>query len=196
MRRSSRLQINSERAARDNEFHKKVQESSIDGLLVIDAGHKGRGVAVSRQFDEGEYVATHDGKTIPYKEAVIRYKLEFSGKRCLSNSVKTNPPSPISRNCIIFREQQYKKENKGCYLMFFKFNSKRLCIDATEEDGSLGRLINHSLHGPNLKMKVVTVDDKPRVVFIASRTIKEGEELLYDYGEQRKAVIEANPWLR
>ena len=32
----------------------------------------------------------------------------------------------------------------GSYLMFFKSDSKRLCVDATIEDDTYGRLINHS----------------------------------------------------
>ena len=70
------------------------------------------------------------------------------------------------------------------------------CIDATEEDGSFGRLINPSQTKPNLKVKHTAVDGVPRVFFIASDNIKSGEELLFDYGERRKEVIEKNPWLK
>ena len=81
-------------------------------------------------------------------------------------------------------------------MLFFKHDSKRLCVDATEDDGSYGRLINHSKTERNVKMRVVIEDNNPKVVFFAERDIEEGEELSYDYGENRKDVVAANPWLR
>ena len=68
-------------------------------------------------------------------------------------------------------------------------------MDATKEDSTLGRLINHGKRNANLVMKVFVVDDAPRVVFLASKDIAIGEEILYDYGEKRKDVLEKNPWL-
>ena len=95
-----------------------------------------------------------------------------------------------------FREMVYEREKKGCFLLFFKHDSKRLCIDATEENGTIGRLINHASKNENLKMKIVIIDQQPRVVFVALRHISVGEELLYNYGDRRTDVVEANPWLR
>ena len=80
--------------------------------------------------------------------------------------------------------------------MFFKSDSKRLCVDATIEDGTYGRLINHSAVEANLKIKVMKVENDLRVVFCASRRIESGEELLYDYGDRRKEAVEGNPWLQ
>ena len=71
-----------------------------------------------------------------------------------------------------------------------------MALDATAEDESFGRLINHSKKEANLHMKVVVVAGQPRVVFIASKDIAIGSELLYDYGDTRKTVIAQNSWLR
>ena len=60
----------------------------------------------------------------------------------------------------------------------------------------MGRLINHSKISQNVKPVVVSIDNTPRIVFVASKTIKAGEELLYDYGDRRREVIEKFPWLR
>ena len=68
-------------------------------------------------------------------------------------------------------------------------------MDATAEDGSYGRLINHSSRSPNVMMKIITIDRKPLVVFVALKTIPVGQEIQYDYGEKRKAVLDENPWL-
>lgn len=57
-------------------------------------------------------------------------------------------------------------------------------IDATEEttDG-LGRLVNHGRKKErNCTMKVVDMENKPHLCLFATRDIKEGSELLYDYG--------------
>ena len=82
-------------------------------------------------------------------------------------------------------------------MLFYKHDSKKLCIDATAEDSSVGRLINHSIKDANLKMKVVVADrGSPQVVFVASKEIHSENELTYDYGERRKRVVDDNPWLK
>lgn len=59
----------------------------------------------------------------------------------------------------------------------------------------LGRLINHSKKNSNCQPKVIVVRDQPRLILVALRNIEIGEELFYDYGERRKDIIEAFPWL-
>ena len=97
---------------------------------------------------------------------------------------------------LILREKLYEKRRSGSYLLFFRHDSKRLAIDATAEDDTFGRLINHSSRSPNVAMRVVVVDRSPVIVFIALKPIKVGQEIQYDYGEKRKAILEQNPWLR
>ncbi len=70
-----------------------------------------------------------------------------------------------------------------------------MAIDATTDDGTIGRKINHSRHDSNLVASLFKDDHAPRVIFTAKRLIKEGEELLYDYGEKDAERIKANPWL-
>ena len=67
-------------------------------------------------------------------------------------------------------------------------------MDATAESGKLGRLLNHSKAG-NCKTRVVGVGDRPYLILVAARDIKEGEELQYDYGDRSKSSIESHPWL-
>ena len=71
---------------------------------------------------------------------------------------------------------------------------KRLAIDAT--NGDPGRLINHNLSSPNVAMKVVVKDRQPLVVFVTLREVAACQEVLYDYGERQKTVLEDNPWLK
>lgn len=57
-----------------------------------------------------------------------------------------------------------------------------LCsIDASREDGFLGRLVNDDPK-PNAKMKKIDVDGVPRLCLFAIMDIKEGQEITYDYG--------------
>ena len=82
-------------------------------------------------------------------------------------------------------------------MLYYKHDSRKMCIDATAEDESVGRLINHSIKNANLKMRVVVADKgMPQVVFIASKEIHPEDELAYDYGERRKRIIDVNPRLK
>ena len=93
-------------------------------------------------------------------------------------------------------ESTYDTEGQGSYIFFFQHNSKKLAVDATVDEGTLGRLINHSSDAPNLAVKIIVVDRQPVIVFIALEAIRAGQEIQYHYNEKRKAVLKNNPWLR
>ncbi|XP_051823597.1 N-lysine methyltransferase KMT5A-like [Antechinus flavipes] len=94
------------------------------------------------------------------------------------------------------REALYAQDpSTGCYMYYFQYLSKTYCVDATRETDRLGRLINHSKWG-NCQTKLHDIDGVPHLILIASRDIKAGEELLYDYGDRSKASLEAHPWLK
>ena len=80
--------------------------------------------------------------------------------------------------------------------MFHVSNDKTLCIDASEESSRIGRLINHSKSKANIRPKVIVYQDFPRIVFISTRIIEEGEELLYNYADQRKESTNNFPFLK
>ena len=85
----------------------------------------------------------------------------------------------------------------GSYILEFKFKEKHWAIDATEEDGSFGHLINHSKCLANVRPKVGCRDgDSPYVFFVASCNIKKDTEILYDYGDQSTESKLYFPWLR
>ena len=88
----------------------------------------------------------------------------------------------------------YADERIG--LFFIKFVFFHLSIDATEESGRLGRLINHSKTAGNCHTKLTEINNKPYLMLIASRDIAVGEELLYDYGDRNKDSLESHPWLK
>ncbi|KAM4808484.1 N-lysine methyltransferase KMT5A [Rhinophrynus dorsalis] len=94
------------------------------------------------------------------------------------------------------REAFYAQDSStGCYMYYFQYLNKTYCVDATKETSRLGRLINHSKTG-NCHTKLHNINSVPHLILIASRDIKAGEELLYDYGDRSKSSIEAHPWLK
>ncbi|XP_069115617.1 uncharacterized protein [Argopecten irradians] len=74
------------------------------------------------------------------------------------------------------REKYYESKGIGCYM--FRIDDMDV-VDATMR-GSAARFINHSCE-PNCYSKVIQVDGKKHIVIFASRAIKRGEELTYDY---------------
>ena len=78
--------------------------------------------------------------------------------------------------------------NDGSFIYFFKYNNKHLCIDATKEDGTLGRLINHATDG-NLRTVPYFFEGKERIYFVERSDIEAGEELFYNYGDLDKETI-------
>ncbi|XP_040203223.1 N-lysine methyltransferase KMT5A isoform X2 [Rana temporaria] len=94
------------------------------------------------------------------------------------------------------REAAYAEDTStGCYMYYFQYLNKTYCVDATKETNRLGRLINHSKCG-NCHTKLHNINDVPHLILVASRDIKTGEELLYDYGDRSRSSIEAHPWLK
>uniref|UniRef100_H9GMA8 [histone H4]-lysine(20) N-methyltransferase n=1 Tax=Anolis carolinensis TaxID=28377 RepID=H9GMA8_ANOCA len=94
------------------------------------------------------------------------------------------------------REATYAQDpSTGCYMYYFQYLTKTYCVDATKETNRLGRLINHSKCG-NCQTKLHDINGVPHLILVASRDIKAGEELLYDYGDRSKASLEAHPWLK
>ncbi|XP_062599196.1 N-lysine methyltransferase KMT5A-like isoform X1 [Saccostrea cucullata] len=77
-------------------------------------------------------------------------------------------------------ERREKKKSSG-----YRYFYRDLCIDATKEDGRLCRLVNHGTKTEiNCKMKLY----RDCLCLFATRDMKQGEELLYDYG------LNSYPW--
>ena len=83
----------------------------------------------------------------------------------------------------------------GSYILEFKFQEKLWGIDATTEDYSIKRLINHSKKMQNIKPVLKVTEGKPLIRFIALRNIDKDEELLSDYSDNSKLAKTNFPWL-
>ena len=71
-----------------------------------------------------------------------------------------------------------------------------LSVNATKESGGLGRLLNHSKSAVNCATRLVNVKNRPYLILETIRDVQAGEELLYDYGERSKDIIQFHQWLK
>lgn len=55
-------------------------------------------------------------------------------------------------------------------------------IDASKEDGSLGRLANDDHVNPNCKVRKIVCEGKPHLCLFAVKKISPDEEITYSYG--------------
>ena len=135
------------------------------GLKVKVTPKKGRGIFAGKGFRKGDFVCEYAGELIELDEAKER-------------------------------ELEYEKDPEiGSYMYFFEYKSKKYCIDATEETDRLGRLLNHSKTESNVNSKIFAIDDVPHIILRASVNIARGEELLYDYGDRRRRIVDDHSWL-
>ncbi|XP_062511210.1 N-lysine methyltransferase KMT5A-A-like isoform X2 [Corticium candelabrum] len=101
----------------------RLKRKCEDGLMVKDTEGKGRGVFASRKFKRGDLICEYSGELLSKREADKREK-EYEGRP----------------EC-------------GCYMYYFKFKGKSLCVDATKDNGRMGRLLNHSKTRSNVIAK-------------------------------------------
>ncbi len=116
----------------------------------------------------------------------------------------------LSNEEAVDAEVEYEQRGDVCCYLFWVRGKagEKLCLDATNSH-HISKFINHSKKRANL-LPTLHYDDqeskedfpaaksngRPRIMFKAIRNIVAGEELLFDYGEHRQEVLEANPWLR
>ncbi|OXU22773.1 hypothetical protein TSAR_003711 [Trichomalopsis sarcophagae] len=143
----------------------KILNGSENGLEKMPVRGKGMGIRTTKNFAINEYIVEYTGELI--SKAVGHERMS----------------------------KYAKDESFGNFLLSFRLMDKKWFIDATKDDGRLGRWVNHSSKNSNAKVKVMVIDTKPRVFLMASREISTGEEILYDYGERDPETIKNNPWL-
>lgn len=165
IRRSDRKTKSAVLYEKQSELELCIRSKTAEGLRIHDFGFKGRGIVTTRPFKKGDFV------------------LEYIGDLMDGATAKA-------------KEERYSHDaSKGCYSYYFVHGGRQWCIDGTEESKYMGRLVNHSRKIQNLVTKTVEVDALPHLVLLAKRDIKEGEELLYDYGDRSKEALEHHPWL-
>ncbi|KAG5881468.1 hypothetical protein JTB14_000896 [Gonioctena quinquepunctata] len=162
VRRSSRKTKTIVLEEKQRSLEEALKNEIEEGLEVRCFEGKGRGIVATKDYIKGDFVVEYSGHLIDIVEAKMR------------------------------EEKYAQDQTAGCYMYYFKHNGIQYCIDATAENGKLGRLVNHSRNG-NLSTKTVVLDNKPRLVLIAKDSIRKGEEILYDYGDRSKESLKYHP---
>eukprot|EP01104_Vermistella_antarctica_P011445 TRINITY_DN3199_c0_g1_i1.p1 TRINITY_DN3199_c0_g1~~TRINITY_DN3199_c0_g1_i1.p1 ORF type:complete len:649 (-),score=141.51 TRINITY_DN3199_c0_g1_i1:55-2001(-) len=160
-----------------DQIKQKILEGHYVPCKVEELEQRGKGVIIQQSVCSGQFICEYFGDLLTKQEAEAR-------------------------------EESYADQVEGdevhmeCYMFYFAHCNKTYCIDATNVDYTLddfrsfGRFINHSRTSGNLRPVRVSIDDKPRLCFVADRDIGMGEELTYDYGDQNADNMEAFPWLQ
>ncbi|XP_041835801.1 histone-lysine N-methyltransferase set-1-like [Melanotaenia boesemani] len=117
----------------------------------------------------------------------VKYINSFKGRGVFSRTIFQKGDFVAEyRGELINGEEAEKrrKHNRACAVFMYDFpwRERTWCIDAAQEDGSYGRLINDDYCHPNCKMKKVVIQDKPHLFLFALQDINPGEEVTYDYG--------------
>ena len=75
-------------------------------------------------------------------------------------------------------------QEKSDYSMSVKEQGVTQCVIDSKHKGNISRFFNHSCSScGNLKPEIVRVNHIfPRVAFVTTRDVKDGEELTFDYG--------------
>ncbi|XP_035863558.1 uncharacterized protein LOC116058001 isoform X2 [Sander lucioperca] len=82
------------------------------------------------------------------------------------------------------QSRQYS-DKQSTFLYEFQWQKRHWCIDASREDGSLGRLVNDNHKSPNCIMKKIIVNDRPHLCLFAVKNIEAGTEIDYNYGDSQ-----------
>ncbi|KAI4817450.1 hypothetical protein KUCAC02_010851 [Chaenocephalus aceratus] len=74
-------------------------------------------------------------------------------------------------------------DNLNKYFFEFSWKGAQWCVDASKDDGTLGRLVNDDHISPNCEIKNIFSEGKPHLCLFAVTEISPGEEITYDYGD-------------
>ncbi|KAE8295333.1 N-lysine methyltransferase KMT5A [Larimichthys crocea] len=121
-------------------------------------------------------------------ELEVEYINSFKGRGVFAKAHFSKGDFVVEyRGQLINHEESVRRRktyHRACTVFMFDFQwkEKTWCIDATQEDGSFGRLVNDDHKRPNCKMKRIITEAKPHLCLFALRDIQTGEEITYNYG--------------
>ncbi|KAL0967829.1 hypothetical protein UPYG_G00257750 [Umbra pygmaea] len=122
-----------------------------------------------------QYISRYKGRGVFATQTICKgdFVLEYRGEFFTEKEILAR----ITRN----------HEAETVFLFDFKWHGQNWCMDASQEDKSLGRLVNDEQKNPNCRMKTIDVKGYPHLCLFALRDIFPGEEITY-YGDS------AWPW--
>ncbi|GAB2281163.1 hypothetical protein Dimus_015767 [Dionaea muscipula] len=150
----------------ESECGNRVTQRGLSVKLTIARDrNKGWGLHADQYIQLGQFVCEYAGELLTTEEARMR-QLKYD---------ELASAGQFSSALLVVRE--HLPSGKACF---------RINIDATRI-GNVARFINHSCGGGNLSTVLVRSSGAllPRVCFFASKNIKAGEELSFNYGDIR-----------
>lgn len=155
-----------------------ARQSLPQGYALREIPGKGTGVITTKPIPQNTAVGDYTGEILTHAEKDRRY---------LPSQVHTQ--TEVDKAWIRSRQERGQTVT-GSYVygVTVPDNNPPVYIDSEDEDvGGWTRFLNHSSewYGCNLIPKSVheSWDGNPRVWFVATRDIEEGEELCFDYGD-------------
>ncbi|RVE66764.1 hypothetical protein OJAV_G00110630 [Oryzias javanicus] len=105
------------------------------------------------------------------------------------------------RGSIFTQEEGERDDTVENYLFNFSWNGTNWCVDASAEDGSLGRLVNDDQKSPTCELRKLVYEQKPHLCLFALKKISAGQEITFNYGnssypwrsKQEEAETKTNP---
>lgn len=168
-----------ERADPENAWEEKLHSTGCQNVALQRGATKavllgksqleacGYGLFAAENIADGEFVIEYTGELISHDEGVRREHR---------------------------RGDVFDEENKVSYL-FTLLEQEGIWVDAAIY-GNLSRYINHASDTFNIMPRIMYVNHEFRIKFIATRDIKAGEELFFNYGDNfpnlTKKLVEKN----
>ena len=149
---------------------KLLEHAESDDALPLKSKYiagKGRGIVATAKIAKGSFVCEYVGELLSPEEAKER-------------------------------EEAYEEQGEfdSSYMYYFQSGERKHCIDATVDNGRLGRLINHSKLNANLTTRKLVINKVPRLFFVAKCDIPARAELLFPYGDNRPDILKQHDWLK
>ena len=148
----------------------KIKNKFADNLRRCWIEGKGHGIKATDTLHHGEFVCEYAGEFLDPKETEERERK--------------------------YNRKPRGKPRVGSWMLWFmtEGHTEYCSIDATEDDGRMGRFINHPKEA-NLRVRVHKTEQHPRVYFTAKECIYRNQELLYPYGIRNKKSLGENAFL-
>ena len=136
----------------------------------------------------------NEGKLYKFLDPIKKYGVKSHEDIAEGSFVLSYHGERFTKAGGLAKEKELEEKGEiASYLMFFQ--DKAINADP-HNDNSFGGLLNHSRKAPNLGWSTKFYDGTWYVAFYALTKIPAHTELLWDYGEERKDIIDANPWLK
>ncbi|KAM3596650.1 uncharacterized protein V6R79_018521 [Siganus canaliculatus] len=180
----AKLILAMEKGSLDRFKGSSLEEVEIEGSVEQQTDVNKKNMPLSPKDDALQHIKTCRDK--PFLEEMYIDKVKGSG-------VFTHEEIEPSMFVVEFRgnilpQIQTRTRTRGDamnnFVFSFSWKGSNWCVDASQSDDSLGRLVNDDHLNPNCEVKKIVYKGKPHVCLFALKKISPDEEITFDYGDQ------------